>query len=207
MITLLIPVEGSLSPHRVKNILRDHTHLTDSEILTGISARSDQAFQAIYHDRTIQLKNYITNNNGSPADAQDIEQKTIIVLYEKVISGHFSLTSKLSTFLFSVGRNLWLKELRKKSLTNSLADDAYNDYEDINFTMEAEDDQEERLLSCLQQLGVACQRLLRGKYYDKMSDKDLSEALGDISEENVRKRRYKCIQKLKKFFLKEKTHG
>ncbi len=185
----------------------DYRSLSDAEIIRGIACRSDDAFRALYHAHTGQLTRFVQNNNGSQQDAQDIEQKAIIVLYEKVIQGNFSLSSKLSTFLFGVGKNLWYKELNKRSKSQAHKVSIEPVYEEISFSMDTEDDDEAILIKYFRQLGDSCRRILRGKYYDKLSDKELSSAIGTITEDNIRKRRYKCLQQLKKMFTTNLSHG
>jgi len=46
----------------------------------------------------------IINNNGDEDDAKDIYQEAIIVLYNKIKSGKFELSSKLKTYIYSVCR-------------------------------------------------------------------------------------------------------
>ena len=57
----------------------------------------------------------VLKNNGSEDDAKDIFQEAVIVLYNKVQTGNFELSSKLNTFLYSVCRRLWLKRLNHQS--------------------------------------------------------------------------------------------
>lgn len=52
-----------------------------------------------------------------------------------------------------------------------------------------------------QQLGGPCRELLKGFYYDKIELKDLTEILKDTSTSNTRKRKERCLKKLKKLFF------
>lgn len=185
----------------------NYKNYSDTAILAGIKDNDRNAFKAIYHDRTKPLRTYIHNNSGDTDDAYDIEQKAIIILYEKVVAGGFELTAKLSTYLYAVGRNLWYKELKSRS--QYVTESTYGHIEigqeeAVELRLEPKDDEETKMLAALNQLGEICQKLLRGKFYDNKSDKELSAKLGDLTEENVRKRRYKCLQKVKKILNKEK---
>lgn len=186
--------------------MENYRTYTDAAILDGIKNNDRQAYKAIYYDRVKSLRTYVLNNNGTTDDAYDIEQKSIIVLYEKVIAGHFVLTSKLSTYLQAVGRNLWLKELKIKGKyinESSYGDIDIGQSEEIELQLEPKNDDEAKLLKALNKLGEICQKLLKGKFYDNQSDKELSELMVDMTTENVRKRRYKCLQKMKKLFKQE----
>ena len=54
------------------------------------------------------------------------------------------------------------------------------------------------VLKALNETDIDCKKILTSYYYDKKSMRDIAEEIGTISEENLRKRKYKCIQKLKK---------
>src|SRR5688572_33002967 len=57
------------------------------------------------------VQSMVINNNGSSDDAADIFQESMIVLYEKVKTGHSELHCQLKTFIYAVCRRLWLKKL------------------------------------------------------------------------------------------------
>ena len=83
----------------------------DSEVVLGILNNSDVILKRVYIAYFPMILKLIINNSGTPDDAKDIYQEAIIVLYNKIKSGDFELTSKLKTFIYSVCRRLWLKRL------------------------------------------------------------------------------------------------
>ena len=50
-------------------------------------------------------------------------------------------------------------------------------------------------------LGKPCQQLIKGFYYDKIELKELTQILGDSSAANTRKRKERCLKKLRQFFF------
>ena len=60
------------------------------------------------------IENYILSNSGTKDDAQDIFQNALVALYSNTQKPSFELTSSISTYIFSISKNLWLKELRRK---------------------------------------------------------------------------------------------
>lgn len=52
-----------------------------------------------------------------------------------------------------------------------------------------------------QQLGAPCRELLKGFYYDKVELKELTEILKDTSASNTRKRKERCLKKLRQLFF------
>jgi len=184
--------------------LKDYRLYTDKEIVRGVKNLDNQAFKAILYNRLSYLKKYILNNSGTEENVSEIEQRTTIIFFENVRDNKFIFSDKslLSTYLFSIGKNQWLKELKKRKLApHSLESVAFNSLqaEDTNFSFQENQDYLE-LRTALSKLDDTCKTLLVGKYYYKISDVELSREIGDLSIENVRKRRYKCLIKLRKIF-------
>lgn len=182
----------------------------DSQLIEGIKRRDGEAIKQLYHYHTGAFKTMILNNGGTKTDADDIEQLVIIHLYEKVITSDFKLTAKLSTYLYSVARNMWLKRASKKNLTLSSDDDTLNlpeISEEIEIQIDPKDDEEEILVKSIANLGDTCKQILTKFYYEKKSMRTISNELPDFTEDNLRKRKYKCMQQLKKIFEQKKQHG
>jgi DNA-directed RNA polymerase specialized sigma24 family protein len=77
---------------------------TDSEIVLGILNNSEIVLKRLYTTYFPMILQLIINNNGDEDDAKDIYQEAIIVLYNKIKSGEFELSSKLKTYIYSVCR-------------------------------------------------------------------------------------------------------
>ena len=75
---------------------------TDREVVLGILNNSEEALNKLYLGYFPMVLQFILNNSGDEADAKDVYQEAIIVLYDKIKSGKFELSSKLKTYLYSV---------------------------------------------------------------------------------------------------------
>ena len=64
-----------------------------------------------------------------------------------------------------------------------------------------DDDTLVRLNKAWARLGEPCQQLMKGFYYDKIELKDLTVILKDTSTANTRKRKERCLKKLREFFF------
>src|SRR4028118_1813950 len=95
-------------------------NLTDKELLIKLQKKEEPAFMLLYKFYYPSIKHYIQKNQGNNADAEDIFQESIIVLFEKIDSPDFILTSSLKTYLFAIARNLWLKRLRGAKLIHEV---------------------------------------------------------------------------------------
>src|SRR5436190_2163997 len=69
----------------------------------------------IYKDCFAMVKNYVIKNNGAQEDAEDLLQDALVVLWQNVRKPEFELTSKPSTYIMAIVKNMWLKKLSKNS--------------------------------------------------------------------------------------------
>src|ERR1700733_10804519 len=84
---------------------------TDSEVILGILNNSESVLKRLYLAYFPMVLQLIINNNGDGDEAKDVYQEAIIILYNKVKTGDFELSSKLKTYIYSICRRLWLKRL------------------------------------------------------------------------------------------------
>lgn len=134
----------------------------------------------------------VVSNNGSEEEAKDIYQDALIVFWQKATSGNFTLTSKISTYLYSICLNLWRKELERKSkLSNEEKDEAEW----------MEDDKQERIKiinECINALGETCRKVLSYYYFDGMTMSDIAEKMNFANPDTAKTKKYKCKQRLDK---------
>jgi RNA polymerase sigma factor (sigma-70 family) len=146
---------------------------------------------------------FIVNNNGDEDDAKDVYQETIIVLYNKIKSGDFELTSKLKTYIYSVSRRIWLKKLSQQSKkTNNVSEfeDVIAVEEDVELH-EEKDLQFDKMEAALSHLGEPCKTIIQDFYINNLSMQDISEKFGYTNTDNAKTQKYKCLQRLKKLFF------
>jgi len=178
--------------------------LTDEELLTGLANGSDNALYRRYFPMVLQL---ITTNNGNEDDAKDIYQETLVVLYEKVRAGSFELHSQLKTYIYAVGRRLWLKQLAQKSryMVRNIDVDATDagQVSDDLVDHEERDRQFELMTDSLGRLGEPCRTLLEDFYIRHLSMQDITEKFGYTNADNAKTQKYKCLMRLKRLFFAE----
>lgn len=87
------------------------TKLSDQHIVDQLKSGDTAVFKVLYNDFDL-ITSFVRKNSGNEEDARDIFHEALIVFYEKILKDEFELKSKLSTYLFSVCRNLWLYYLR-----------------------------------------------------------------------------------------------
>jgi len=176
---------------------------TDREVVLGILNNSEEALNRLYTGYFPMVLQFILNNNGDEDDAKDVYQESIIVVYNKIQSGDFELTSKLKTYIYSISRRIWLKKLAQQSKkTNNISEfeDVIAVEEDLE-QHEAKDLQFDKMDSALQQLGEPCKTIIQDFYINNLSMQDISEKFGYTNTDNAKTQKYKCLQRLKKLFF------
>ncbi|TKC06131.1 RNA polymerase sigma factor [Pedobacter frigoris] len=176
---------------------------TDREVVLGILNNSEDALNRLYAGYFPMVLQFILNNNGDEDDAKDVYQEGIIVLYNKIKSGNFELSSKLKTYIYSVCRRIWLKKLSQQSRkTSNIAD--FEDIiavEDEVEQHEEKDRQFEKMQSALVHLGEPCKTIIQDFYINNLSMQDICEKFGYTNTDNAKTQKYKCLQRLKKLFF------
>jgi DNA-directed RNA polymerase specialized sigma24 family protein len=96
-------------------------HVSDDQLLAGLANGSDAMLEELYNRYFPMVLHLILNNSGTEDDAKDIYQETLIVLYEKVTTDSLELHCQLKTYLYSVSRRLWLKQLSMRNRNGNFA--------------------------------------------------------------------------------------
>lgn len=184
--------------------------LADDELLLGLADGSDEALLQLYRRYFPMVLHFVTGNSGSEDEAKDVYQETLIVLYEKVRSGSLELHCQLKTYIYSVARRLWLKQLAHKSrfMVNDtetlLGDsDAVRQIGDDLTDHEERDRQFDLMADSLDRLGEPCRTLLEDFYIRQLSMQDITEKFGYTNADNAKTQKYKCLMRLKKLFFTE----
>jgi RNA polymerase sigma factor (sigma-70 family) len=177
---------------------------TDSEFIQGLKNNNDVVLRALYKKYYNLVLKYVVNNSGNSELAADVYQETIIVLYETVQKPDFILNCQLQTFIFSIAKRLWLKQLRKSGQMTRFKDDEEDEVvdvsEEISDHLKKESDIE-KMTSCMENLGEPCKTILKDFYVYKLSMDEISEKFGYTNSDNAKTQKYKCLQRLKRAFF------
>jgi RNA polymerase sigma factor (sigma-70 family) len=167
--------------------------MTDSEILERIRQGDESALDYLYKKNYKMMTKLVISNSGSDDEAKDVYQDALIIFWQKAIDKDFVLSSKISTFLYSVCQNLWRKELDRKSKLSSEEKDG----EEIN-----DIDKRERIEiinQCINELGDTCKKILTYYYFDNLSMNDIAKKLGFANADTAKTKKYKCKKELDEF--------
>lgn len=171
-----------------------------TEIVNKIREQDRKTLSQIYEKGYPMLEKYILDNSGNRDDAADIFQDAMYLLIKKTADPQFELNAKISTFLFGIGRNLWLKKLTKKKPDEKgvIAELSYDELPEEDF------EQFERtklMKKCIDLLGEPCKTIIVQFYFFQTSMKEIAEQLHYTNANNAKNQKYKCFIRLKKMML------
>jgi RNA polymerase sigma factor (sigma-70 family) len=186
------------------------TAFQEKELLKGLAKSDKKAAETIYKEHYNMVQALIINNNGSADDARDIFQETMIVLYEKALSGVFELNCQLKTYIYSVSRRLWLKRLHQLQKYGGQVENMVETVpvdEDLE-QHEQRNEQYTAMENSMLNLGEPCKSLLEAYYLQKRNMTDIAGSFGYTNADNAKNQKYKCLNRLKKlFFAQHKNKG
>jgi RNA polymerase sigma factor (sigma-70 family) len=175
----------------------------DKLLLEGIAAEDKNSIEQVYKQHYNMVQTMVIANAGSKDDAADLFQETIIVLYEKVKTGNFELSSLLKTFIYSVARRLWLKKLQQQQRFTTQPDG-------LEEIVPVEDDIEQHMKlqndftimeTAMGKIGEPCKSLLDAYYMQKKHMNTIATEFGYTNADNAKTQKYKCLVRLKKLFF------
>ncbi|MFM7485429.1 MAG: RNA polymerase sigma factor [Cytophagales bacterium] len=171
-------------------VFKSGSQVNEKEIFERIQIGDEKALEIIYKKYYRMMTKLVITNSGTEEEARDVYQDALVVFWQKARSGNLVLTSKMSTFIYSICQNLWRKELdRKKRLSN--------EEKDAPTSMDMDSPEREKIMAkCLEQLGETCRKVLTYYYFDEMSMQEIADKLGFANTDTAKTKKYKCKQKL-----------
>ena len=175
-------------------------NFTDDGLLHALKTNADldKAVGFIYEKWYGLLESIVITNNGNKADAEDIIQETIVAFIEIVRKDKFRGESSVKSFLYSITKNLWMSEQRKRNSAgrrDRIFEENKGSKEDspVQFLMFRE--AQKNIIELFGKLGEKCREILLLAYYENLSMKEIAEKVEGYSNEQVlRNKKYKCMK-------------
>ena len=181
---------------------------TDSQFIDGLRTNSNDVLTALYKKYYNIVLKLIVSNNGTQEEAQDIYQETIIIVFENVKKPTFELNCQLQTYIYSIAKRLWLKQLKKNGKTFLFKENEEDELTDVTNDLNEHFKKEDDILKMnqsMQLLGEPCNTIITDFYVVKMSMDEIAEKFGYTNSDNAKTQKYKCLQRLKKYFFEKQT--
>jgi RNA polymerase sigma factor (sigma-70 family) len=176
---------------------------SDSDLLEAIkspgSSDLNNAIKFMYESYFEGLKKYTIQNSGTEEDAQDIFQDALVAFIDVVKKEKFRGESSIKTFLFTINRNLWLNELKKRgrSLKREIVFEHQKDTAAMDVSeMIMENESKNEILHIVDKLGEKCKQILLAFYYENLSMKEILVQVEYETEQALRNKKSKCLKQL-----------
>jgi len=171
-------------------VYKSNSNMDEKEIFERICKGDEEALEFLYKKYYRMMTKLVISNSGTEEEARDVYQDALIVFWQKATSGNLVLTSKMSTFIYSICQNLWRKELDRKKRLSS-------EEKDSSIEMDTETLEREKIIAnCIEQLGDTCKKVLTYYYFEEMSMQDIADKLGFANTDTAKTKKYKCKKKL-----------
>ena len=177
--------------------------LKPGNIILGLKLRDYKTIKFIYNRYLPMINAFTWKNSGSVEDAEDLFQEAMYVIYTKINNDKLVLRSEFSTYLYSVCRYLWLKQLEYKRQMMGLVEDQlpirYDIFGDNAFNDKFENELKRYMLfkKHFETLHPNCQRILE-MHFSYCPHKVMAVEMGCYSLQYIKKRKYQCQELLKK---------
>ncbi len=176
-------------------------NLTDQELLEKIKSKSDLnlALGQLYAAHYGMLERYIIQNSGSADDAADLIQEVMLVFVRLVSEEKYRGEASIKSVLYSICRNLWITELRKKKSTEARHERYEGEKDQLESDISSQISKNENLkfvMDLFEKLGQKCKQILTLFYFEELPMKEITEKLEFSSEQVLRNKKYKCLQSL-----------
>jgi RNA polymerase sigma factor (sigma-70 family) len=167
----------------------------DEEIRSMISAGNQEALMILYRKHHNMLRRFVMNNQGSREDAEDLIQEVLVAAWQNAQKGDFVLSAGWGTYLMAIGRNLWLKQLRKQL--------RFSDKDPADTEKMSADDRPERMdlkqvVQMVEQLDANCRKLLTLFYFEALDMEQIALQMGYNNADTAKAKKYQCFKRLEK---------
>ncbi|MBP6699178.1 MAG: sigma-70 family RNA polymerase sigma factor [Flavobacteriales bacterium] len=176
---------------------------SDAELIAQLrsgTVEENKALETIYRIHFPVIAGYVKRNNGDRDAARDVFQDGVVVLYRHVKQGRFAAESSLGTYLYSICRFLWLKQLRAHGrLTGH--EPSPDVLEDQPLSRSLSDGA--GLAALFEQLGEVCRRVLLLSYFEGLDMRTIAARTGFKDEQNARNKKSKCLKGLRALIARD----
>jgi RNA polymerase sigma factor (sigma-70 family) len=173
-------------------------YITNQAIIDGLLGDNESEMLNYLYKRHFQeVKHYIVSNSGTEAEALDIFQDSLLLLYNKLHIQRIQLNCSPGTYLYSVAKNMWLRELRRRRVRNEIGEIPLNlaDTSTEYHTLAEEAERLHIFKIHYEQLGDECKQLMQ-LIMDGNSLEMITHIMNYSSVQYTKNRRSKCKERL-----------
>ncbi|MEA3494977.1 MAG: sigma-70 family RNA polymerase sigma factor [Bacteroidota bacterium] len=179
------------SKYSDKRIIEELNSLDDCKI--------NNSMRYLYKKHYPMALSIVKQYNADNSEVVELLQESLIRLYENIKNKTFRGDSHISTYLFSIMRNLWVNKYNKTRniiQTENFESIKSND----DFLYSKSDELNRIILKLLDQIGKNCKEILVFYYFENCSMHEIKDKVGYITEQSVKSQKYRCLQQLIRYF-------
>jgi RNA polymerase sigma factor (sigma-70 family) len=177
-------------------------HFLEEALIVELRKKNEAALKQLYRDNYVMILKLVINNSGTEEEAKDVYQEAIIHFYERLSQQDFELTCKIKTYLYAVCRKLWLQRLAHRNKFLRIEEgERVADVDEAMHEIEVRERNFSVMGQSLDKLGEPCRSILEDYYLKGLSMDKITEKFGYTNSDNTKNQKYKCLQRLKKFFF------
>ncbi|MBL7811651.1 MAG: sigma-70 family RNA polymerase sigma factor [Bacteroidetes bacterium] len=172
----------------------------EANLIDRLRNGEQEALVELYKSNFAMVKSYVLRNNGALEDAEDLLQESLVVLWQNVRKAEFELTSRISTYLMAVCKNLWLKQLSKNGRMMGeelIQPQAHSVNPDHGQNMDLK-----KIGDALDEMGETCRTLLVMFYFDGYDMDTIAKTLNFNNADTAKAKKYQCFKKLEEIVKK-----
>lgn len=173
--------------------MKSGNNYSDQALLKGLIEGREEILLELYRKSFATVRHLILSNHGAEEDAKDIFQDALMVIFQKVRKNELQLSCSLNTYIYSVCRNLWMKELSLRGRT-VYQFESTEDITDEDNDIELWQHYNERITfyrKIFEELSEDCKRILK-LFMNGESISNITRIMGYSSEQHTKNRRYRC---------------
>ncbi|HBF88635.1 MAG TPA: hypothetical protein DDX39_08340 [Bacteroidales bacterium] len=88
---------------------------SDEQVINGIKTRDNLVLKYLLDEYLEKVIKYVTRNNGTKQEAEDVFQETIEILFHEVRKTDFSLKKTFDAYFTVIYQNIWIQEAKTKN--------------------------------------------------------------------------------------------
>ena len=167
----------------------------ENKLLKAFLEKDEDTILYMYKKYLPEISKYVCTNGGTHDDARDVFQEALMVLYKQGQDSKFELTASIKTYVFSICRYQWLKNLQKNKKIDSIK--GALDLQDFNSNIISQLEKAEQFLILQDHISKfkGNNRKILELHLQKYSTNEIAKQLG-LSRLYVRKKKYECKKQL-----------
>jgi RNA polymerase sigma factor (sigma-70 family) len=181
----------------------------DQKYIIALLNNDGRVLNELYTKYSGKIVGYITKNNGTFDDAQDVIQETLITIYHQAKEKGLVLTCPFDAYFYLLCKRKWLNVLNKKGIKSVTILEEITSVTDEQQILAEETALFEKRTSLFEEklieLGGKCKELLDMAFKVKKMEK-VAKLLG-VTYGYARKKKSECLGKLTKMIKNSSSYN